>query len=147
MEKVDLEDNAVFFEGRPAEAGSRKFAPTGYCDSKLMNVMFTKELVKRFPGVNGYAICPGWCKSDLARNVYIPWYKKCLMLPFVFMFMRTAFQGAQNILYASLEDPEKLVNGGFYRDGCLQAEDAKVNESADANAKLWEISAQLVKLD
>jgi len=145
--KVDLEDNSVFYEGRAAEAGSRKFAPTGYCDSKLMNVMFTKELVKRFPGVNGYAVCPGWCKTDLARNVHIPWYKKCLMLPFVFMFMRTAFQGAQNILYASLEEPEKLVNGGFYRDGGLQPQDAKVNQSADVNAKLWEISEKLVRLD
>lgn len=151
---VDLDDLEVFYDGRQPdpETGSkrrgRNFAPTGYCDSKLMNVMFCKELVKRYPAISGYSVCPGWCKTDLARNVNIPVYKKVLMLPVVLMFMRSAFQGAQNILFAALQDPEKMAaNGGFYRDGQLvPKEDDKVNAKQEDNAKLWDISSQLVNL-
>lgn len=145
-----LEDRSLFFEGRkPSEDSNNrtKFAPTGYCDSKMMNVMFTKELVKRFPEVTAYSVCPGWCKTELARNVDLPWYKKVLMFPIAAISMRTSFQGAQNLLFAALEDPEKAVNGGFYRDGHLVVkEDSKANEALEDNAQLWDISAQLVNL-
>ena len=113
-----------------------------------MNVMFTKELVRRHPEVRAYAVCPGWCKSQLARNVDIPLRRKLLMAPFVLMFMRTAHQGIQNILYPVLQDQGQLVNGGFYRDGQLVAkEDDRINDSLQSNAQLWELSAKLTKLD
>ena len=69
------------------------FAPSGYCDSKLMNVMFVKELVRRFPDCLAYSLCPGMCKTELGRNVSFPFYKKLFMIPLFFIFVRTAFQG------------------------------------------------------
>lgn len=124
------------------------FAPSGYCDSKLMNVLFVKELARRFPGSLAYALCPGMCKTELGRNVSFPFYKKLLMIPLFFIFVRTAFQGAQNILYAVLQDSDKLVNGGLYRDGKLMSPtDEKANQTTEENKQLWDLSAKVVGLD
>ena len=38
----------ISISGRKADKGSKTgYAPTGYCDSKLMNALFTKELAVR----------------------------------------------------------------------------------------------------
>ena len=42
MDKYDQ-----FKEGRVREAGSKGFAPTGYCDSKLMNALYTRQLASK----------------------------------------------------------------------------------------------------
>jgi len=124
------------------------FAPSGYCDSKLMNVMFVKELIRRFPDCLAYSLCPGMCKTELGRNVSFPFYKKLFMIPLFFIFVRTAFQGAQNILYAVLEDSDKLVNGGLYRDGKLVSPtDEKANKSTSENEMLWDLSVRAVDLE
>ena len=55
-----------------------------------------------------YVVCvcpPGWCKTELARNVGLSLTKKILMAPFAFLFMRTSQEGAQNIIHAVLEEP------------------------------------------
>ena len=49
-------------------------------------------------------IGPGWCKTELGRNVYIAWYKKILLAPIALCFMRSSKEGAQNIIQAVLED-------------------------------------------
>ena len=49
----------LLYAGREFDGKGPGFAPTGYCDSKLMNVMFTKELVKRYPHTRAYSLCPG----------------------------------------------------------------------------------------
>jgi hypothetical protein len=41
------------------------------------------------------------------------------VLPFVLLFMRSAARGAHNIIFGAVEDKEKLVNGGFYRQVIL----------------------------
>ena len=49
---------------------------------------------------------PGWCKTELARNVPFPWYKKMLLAPIAFLFMRSSKEGAQNIIQAVLEEDQ-----------------------------------------
>ena len=75
--KLDFTKFDHFKEGRKPEEGSKGFAPTGYCDSKLMNVLFTKELSRRVTGrgITAVSLCPGWCLTSLARHVDIKFYK------------------------------------------------------------------------
>ena len=145
--KVDLE-TLDWHNGRYLDKPKgTKFAPTGYCDSKLMNVLFAKELVNRFPHIEAMSVCPGWCKTDLARHVYIPFYKKILFIPAAFMFMRSAYQGAQNLLFGVLVDGQNFKNGGFYRDGHLAfKDDKKADKKDEVGSKLWDVSAGLVNL-
>jgi len=146
---LDLEKFDHFREGRPAVPGSKSFAPTGYCDSKLMNVLFCKELSSRLAGrgLTTVSVCPGWCKTELARHTGIKLYQKILFLPIAFLFMRTAAQGAQNIIQAVVEDREKLCGGGFYKDCKLaSAENAKFDGMSDTGRQLWELSEELTGL-
>jgi NAD(P)-dependent dehydrogenase (short-subunit alcohol dehydrogenase family) len=145
---VDM-DNIDVFNGRqsdPSDIKRPSYAPRGYCDSKLMNGLFVKELASCDNQITSVAVCPGWCKTDLSRHVNIPLYKKLLFLPFMFMFMRTCAQGSNNIIFCAIQDIDKMHNGGFYRDGTLQI---KENNRLDAltqkgvSQKLWELSEKI----
>ena len=74
---LDFEKFDHFREGRQAAPGSKSFAPTGYSDSKLMNVLFCKELSGRVAGrgLTTISVCPGWCKTQLARHTGIKLYQ------------------------------------------------------------------------
>ena len=145
---VDI-DNIDVFNGRKTDPLAIKrpaYAPRGYCDTKLMNGLFVKELAEVEKNVTSVAVCPGWCKTNLARHVVIPIFKKVLFLPFMFMFMRTSSQGANNIIYCAIQDVDKLISGGFYRDGKIQVkEDSKLDtmKSEGVCQKLWLLSEKL----
>jgi len=147
--KLDFSTFDHFKEGRQPEPNSKSFAPTGYCDSKLMNALFTKELSVRLQGkgVTSVCLCPGWCYTQLARHVHIPFYKKILFMPIAFLFMRSATRGAQNIIQAVVEEDQNLVSGGFYKECKLAAkENSKLEDMAETGMQLWEISEKLVGL-
>jgi len=147
--KIDFEEYDHFKEGRQPDPSSKSFAPTGYCDSKMMNVLFAKELSVKASGrgVMAVSLCPGWCYTSLARHVDIKFYKKILFLPIMLLFMRSASSGAQNIIQAVVEDENNLVNGGFYKECKLAAEqNAKMDDMAEIGQKLWEISENLTGL-
>jgi len=147
--KLDFTEIDHFKDGRKPEEGKKDFAPTGYCDSKLMNVLFTKELSRRVTGrgITAVSLCPGWCLTSLARHTNIKFYQKILFLPIMFLFMRSAASGAQNIIHAVVEDKDKLVNGGFYKECKLASDDdSKMDGMSDVGLQLWEISENLSAL-
>ena len=67
--KLDFGKYDHFRLGRQPEPDYKSIAPTGYCDSKLMNVLFTKELARRMSGRGVMAVClsPGFCSTQLKR--------------------------------------------------------------------------------
>lgn len=163
--KIDMEKRDFIRDGRPEEVDEKgkkrqSHAPTGYCDSKLMNALTCKYLAKAYPNdtppdesvesknnVRFYAVCPGWCKTDLGRHTHFPFYKKIMFTPIMFMFMRSGQQGAQNILFATLEDEKVLQNGGFYRDGKVAEDETKYVEDLmeeNLDKKLWDLSEELI---
>ena len=79
--RLDFDKWDHFREGRQKEPGSKGFAPTGYCDSKLMNVMFSKEVAGRLEGrgLTTVSVCPGWCKTELARHTGIKFYQELIL--------------------------------------------------------------------
>ena len=64
--ELDFENLDHFKEGRKPK--TKTIAPSGYCDSKLMNILFCKELVAR-SRVTAVSVCPGWCRTELGRNM------------------------------------------------------------------------------
>mmetsp|Transcript_14957 Transcript_14957/g.35693 ORF Transcript_14957/g.35693 Transcript_14957/m.35693 type:complete len:378 (-) Transcript_14957:8-1141(-) len=170
--KIDMEKQDFVYEGRTQQNGgedsnspdnnddsqSKKkkshasFAPTGYCDSKLMNALTNRRLAAKFgktaPHVTTYACCPGFCRTSLGRHVQFPFYKKLLLGPLMLMIQRNSVQGAQNIIHATLEDRDKLESGGMYRDGQIaKSKETKYMDSLDKDLplKLWNLSEQMLK--
>ena len=149
--KLDFEKYEHFKEGRPkSDEPVPADAPTGYCDSKLMNVLFAKELSVKASGrgVTTLSLCPGLCKTSIFRNSNASYLKIFLAMPILFLFMRSAASGAQNIIQAVLEDEDTLVNGGFYEECKLSAmKNAKFDDLSDIGQQLWEISEKLTGTD
>jgi len=148
MGVVDM-SSIDFVNGRaPNKQGRMSFAPTGYCDSKLMNGLFVKEWCKREPKIPAFAIGPGMCKTELARNVHFPFTRKLMMIPFLFLFVRSSHQGAQNIIHATIQDLQLLQNGGFYRDGKLSVrENEKLELMSETGKELYEVSLKMSQLN
>jgi len=144
--KIDFETQDFVRDGRTPNEEKKSFAPTGYCDSKLMNALTCRQLATKLsPNVKTYAVCPGFCRSSLGRNVSFPLYQKVLVTPIMLMVQRTTVQGAQNIVFVTVEDENKLQNGGFYRDGEIEegVSDHVDSLGADAPERLWALSETL----
>lgn len=91
-----LESGTIDFSNLNAEKGLKakgRMNP-GYCNSKLANAYFAKELAKRTEntGVNVYMVCPGFTYTGLFRNVKRSWFHYILFSPIALLFLRTAYQ-------------------------------------------------------
>ena len=114
-----------------------------YSQSKLANILFTRELARRLEGTGVTANClhPGVVRSHLGasgdlRGVFrIGWL---LAQPF---FLSPA-KGARTSIYLALS-PEVAEVSGEYFDNCrLSKSSSRSRDRADAE-RLWAVSAQL----
>ena len=122
---------------------------SSYIQSKLANVMFTRELQKRVANDNVKVVClhPGLVVTDIYNNI-----KKSIMIklamtvamnPIANYFWKTPAQGAQTTLYCALEDYEKLKQGAYYSD-CKVKRESKLARNDDDCKRLWELSKKLL---
>uniref|UniRef100_A0A8C7XLP0 Si:ch211-107o10.3 n=1 Tax=Oryzias sinensis TaxID=183150 RepID=A0A8C7XLP0_9TELE len=119
-----------------------------YRQSKLANVLFTRELAKRLEGtgVTTYSLHPGVIKTELGRHFLptIPLWKRVLYKPFSF-FIKSSSQGAQTTIYCAVE--EKLQNeSGLYYSDCAPKTPAPQALDDEAAKRLWDVSASMVGL-
>uniref|UniRef100_A0A0V0GBR5 Putative dehydrogenase with different specificities related to short-chain alcohol dehydrogenase n=1 Tax=Triatoma dimidiata TaxID=72491 RepID=A0A0V0GBR5_TRIDM len=129
--------------------GERGFPPglrnPAYNNSKLANIYFCRELSKKLSnGVETYALCPGFCYTSLFRHSKFKWYQYLLFAPVAFIFMKSANQGCQTILYCALSDDVTGKSGKVFRDCKLYESAYKFDDNVQN--KLWVISENLTKL-
>ncbi|WAR19466.1 RDH12-like protein [Mya arenaria] len=89
---------------------------TAYANSKLANILFTRELAKRLEGTNVTAVSlhPGAIASELGRhiedrNLVSRLLAKVLYYPFLKHLIKTPTAGAQTTLYCAL-DPDDTIH-------------------------------------
>ncbi len=120
-----------------------------YAQSKLANILFTKELQRRLKNddIKVVAVHPGMVYPELTRYAAEKWYFRAVLsvagYAFIKAFGKSALQGAQTSLYCALEDFDKLEGGGYYADCKIK----KLNPEAwkEENwIKLWEVSEKLI---
>jgi NAD(P)-dependent dehydrogenase (short-subunit alcohol dehydrogenase family) len=111
-----------------------------YGETKLMNILFTRELARRIAGSGVTATCvhPGSVHTNLGSPP-----KPIAAL--TGLFMRNPDEGARTSLAAAIDPAFTSVNGSYFvnsrpADGKLNAQ-AKDDELA---ARLWERSEELV---
>lgn len=124
--------------------GEKCYDPaTAYEQSKLANVLFTRELAKRLDGtgVTVNAVHPGVVDTELMRHMglFNSWFSGFLIKPFVWPFLKSPISGAQTSLYAALDPELEKVSGQYFSD--CAAKDVAEQAKDDRLAKwLWSVS-------
>ncbi|XP_018604205.1 dehydrogenase/reductase SDR family member 13-like [Scleropages formosus] len=116
-----------------------------YCDSKLCNILFTRELAKGLQGtgVTCYSLHPGAINTELSR--YANPIIKILTRPMTFLFFRNPVAGAQTTLHCALQEGIEPLSGRYFSNCAVM--DVKAEARDDATAKkLWEISERFCGL-
>ena len=124
---------------------------TVYAQSKLANVMFTKELQRRLDiekaDVKVISLHPGIIMTtELGRYILEKPIAKILhffFTPIMKYVSKSVVHGAQTTLYCALEEQNSLESGGYYSD----CKPAKINPIAldEKNCqRLWQISEDLI---
>jgi len=125
----------------------RSYSPAGaYGQSKLANVLFTRELARKGEGsgVNAYALHPGVIATELGRHLNANPVLKCMSMMFM-PLVKTPEAGAQTSLYCCLEQSISDENGKYYSD-CRRKEPAVQAQNDEDAKKLWQISEKLTGL-
>ncbi|KAJ0059650.1 hypothetical protein NL108_009174, partial [Boleophthalmus pectinirostris] len=95
-------------------SGERDYHPVrAYAQSKLANVLFTRELAKRMEGtgVSVFSLHPGVVQSDLWRHQH-----QCIQVAVkIFrIFTKTTVEGAQTTIYCAVEPGLESQSGGYF---------------------------------
>ena len=124
----------------------RTYSPVAaYCQSKLANLQFTSELVRRSPGVPVIAAHPGWTKSKLGRE-------SLFVTVAAGMLAQPTDRGALPTLRAAV-DPQAESNDYFgpRGPGEVYGFPVKVGRSRAARndevaRRLWDLSEELTEM-
>jgi NAD(P)-dependent dehydrogenase (short-subunit alcohol dehydrogenase family) len=121
------------------------FSPwKAYGNSKLFNIMFTKELARRIADTNVTAnsLHPGVVASNFAQSG--SWIMKTLFTIGKPFFVSPK-KGAATSIYLATSDDIKDVNGAYFRNKKV-ATPRKTARDEEAAKELWEISEKLCSL-
>ena len=118
---------------------------TAYAQSKLCNILFTRELSRKLAGTNVRAISmhPGFVASEFARNNGTI---ARLLMTLASPFARTVEQGADTLIWAATDPGTRDLSGVYVADRKVVRPRAWAEDDAAA-ARLWKISTQLSGLD
>jgi retinol dehydrogenase-12 len=124
-----------------------------YGQSKLANILFTTELVRRYPSITSVAIHPGGVNTNLADefrknhswlNLVVGW-----LIPWI---TTSAEKGSYNQTWASVANVEgkatslgskcktKVKQGAYYSPVAKTGGESKYAKDAELAKKLWEWS-------
>lgn len=121
-----------------------------YCQSKLANVLFTRELAKRLQGtgVTVNAVHPGVVATDLGRHtgLHQSQFSSSVLSPFFSLLIKSPELGAQPSLYLAVAEEMEGVTGRYY-DVMTEKEPAPQALDDDVACRLWEVSSRLVGLE
>jgi len=118
-----------------------------YFDSKLANIMFTREIAKRLEGtgVTANSLHPGSVSTNLLRHL-----NPIVGVPvrlFVKLFCRTSEEGAQTSIYLAISEEVADVSGKHFVDCDIQEREANpMSRNMELAEQLWDVSAQLTGL-
>lgn len=122
----------------------RNYAPFGaYGQSKLANILFTRELARRLEGSGVTANClhPGFVATRFAHANTIYNIAMTLMRP----FQRSIAKGSRTSIYLCAAPEVAKVSGGYFAD-CRIAQPTQFGCDDEAARKLWALSERMVGL-
>ncbi|KAL8914866.1 MAG: hypothetical protein Q9172_006998 [Xanthocarpia lactea] len=109
-----------------------------YGQSKLANILFTKELASRYPSITSVAIHPGVIMTDL----YVPNQQTNMLMKYGLKFVGPLFMadirtGALNQLWGAVGKRSEVVSGGYYTPVGKASSGSKWAQKKDLAQELW----------
>jgi NAD(P)-dependent dehydrogenase (short-subunit alcohol dehydrogenase family) len=125
-------------------SGERGYRPwSAYGQSKLANLLFARELGRRFEGSarTANALHPGVIKTNLGRNMSSLFdIALGVARP---LFVKTIAQGAATQCYLASEPRLEQVSGKYFAD-CNEARSSTLGRDMELAARLWKESESIV---
>lgn len=106
-----------------------------YGQSKLANILFARELAKRYPKILAVSVHPGAVNTELYRSVFSGWMSPLTKLKGGFDTIET---GAKNQLWAGTAKREDVANGEYYTPVAMSGQGSWKSQDMALAAKLWE---------
>ncbi|XP_039992769.1 retinol dehydrogenase 12 [Xiphias gladius] len=115
-----------------------------YCQSKLANVLFARELARRLRGTNVTvnSVHPGTVNSDLTRHSTL----MAVFMTVFSVFVKTPWEGAQTSIYCAVAEELHSVSGKHFSD-CAPAFVAPQGRSEETARRLWDVSCELLGIE
>lgn len=135
--KMDFDD----LQAEQSFAGFR-----AYGQSKLANVLFTRELAERLEGtdVTVNAVHPGFVASNFAKNN--GFFARIGMKLIGSLFGRSPEKGAETVVYLVSSADVEGVSGKYFEDKQVKKPAAAAMDEAAAR-RLWQVSEELTGLE
>lgn len=116
---------------------------TAYGQSKMANLLFSKELARRFAGTKktSNAIHPGVIKTNLGRHMHP--VARVVFGTVGPLVLKSPAQGAATEVYAAVHPSVAGVSGAYLADCNIANPRADANDS-DLAKRLWEVSEKIV---
>ncbi|XP_071751847.1 retinol dehydrogenase 12 [Centroberyx gerrardi] len=115
-----------------------------YCQSKLANVLFARELARRLKGssVTVNSVHPGTVNSELTRHSTL----MTIFFTVFSMFLKTPREGAQTTIYCAVAEELHSISGKHFSD-CAPAFVAPQGRSEETARRLWDASCELLGIE
>ncbi|XP_071182027.1 retinol dehydrogenase 14-like isoform X1 [Mytilus edulis] len=128
----------------------KKYEPrVCYDQSKLANVLFSRELSKRLKGtgVTTYSLHPGVVRTNISKYLRQQHFFSgpIIDLYLVLPLFKDSEQGTSTIIYCAVDESLEKESGNYYRE-CLKTMPAKQALDDGVAKKLWELSEKMVGL-
>ncbi|KAK0160810.1 hypothetical protein PV328_008177 [Microctonus aethiopoides] len=129
----------------------KSYAPIkAYSQSKLANVLFTKELDRRLKeakidGVNVYSLHPGVIATELGRHLdsaLFPGARAGFKM-FSSIFVKSPELGAQTTLHCATSEEAGKESGLYYRECAVTTPSSKAR-NLEISRRLWDESVKMV---
>jgi NAD(P)-dependent dehydrogenase (short-subunit alcohol dehydrogenase family) len=124
---------------------TRRYRSFGvYAQTKLANILFTRELARRWDdtGITANAVHPGFVASHFGRDGDTGRLTG-MVFPLLKPFALTPEQGAQTQVYVASAPELAGITGGYWAKAAPATPSAAAQDDAAA-ARLWKVSQQLV---
>ena len=127
--------------------GEIDYSPNNaYGQSKLANILFTRELARRLNGigVTANSLHPGVIYTEISRNALST--LQSIFVNYIFPhFAKTSFEGTQTTIHVAVSEELDGVTGLYFVD-CKEKKPEETALDDEAAKKLWQVSAELVGL-
>ncbi len=134
----------INFNTFKGEVGAERYSGmAAYGQSKLANILFTKELIKRYPKICSHALHPGVVGTEIAgKNDNKALWR--VLWKVLSPIMLSPTKGAKTSVHLATS-PEALVTNGLYFDKQKPVSPAAIANDTALAKKLWEVSEELIK--